>query len=101
MSSSSTSSTTSDQRSQPTSNGGSPMPSVKRAALITHGRPALVQPAVERVRLLAERLGVELVDGEQEADVAVVLGGGGAKLRALPRVLRAGGPGVGGDYGSV
>src|SRR6059058_6116079 len=77
------------------------MPSVKRAALITHGRPSLVQPAVERVRLLAERLGVELVDGEQEADIAVVLGGDGTMLRALARFLGTGVPVIGVNYGRV
>src|SRR6266850_425145 len=101
MSSSSTSSTTSDQRSQPTSNGGSPMPSVKRAALITHRRPALVQSAVEHVQRLAERLGVELVDGEQHADIAVVLGGDGTMLRALARFLGTGVPVIGVNYGRV
>jgi NAD+ kinase len=77
------------------------MPSVKRAALITHGRPELVESAVEHVRRLAERLGVELVDGEQQADIAVVLGGDGTMLRALARFLGTGVPVIGVNYGRV
>src|SRR4051795_9209294 len=91
----------SDLSSQPTSTSGSPMPSVERAALVTHGKPELVEPAVRRVRVLAERLGVELVDGEGDADIAVVLGGDGTMLRALARFLGTGVPVIGVNYGRV
>jgi NAD+ kinase len=77
------------------------MPSVERAALITHGKPELVEPAVERLRGLAERLGVELLEGEREADIAVVLGGDGTMLRALARFLGTGVPVIGVNYGRV
>src|SRR3954449_1758981 len=87
--------------SQTTSTSGSPMPSVERAALVTHGKPELVEPAVRRVRVLAERLSVELLDGEQDADIAVVLGGDGTMLRALARFLGTGVPVIGVNYGRV
>jgi NAD+ kinase len=91
----------SDLSSHQTSTTGSPMPSVERAALLTHGKPELVEPAVGRVRALAERLGVELIDGEAEADIAVVLGGDGTMLRALARFLGSGVPVLGVNYGRV
>src|SRR3954447_39357 len=91
----------SDLSSQTTSTSGSPMPSVERAALVTHGKPELVEPAVRRVRVLAERLGVELLDGEGDADIAVVLGGDGTMLRALARFLGTGVPVIGVNYGRV
>src|SRR5436309_11960066 len=101
MSSSSTSSTQSGRRSHPTSTGGSPMPSVERAALITHGKPEHVAEAVERLQALASRLGVELVDGERDADIAVVLGGDGTMLRALAHFRGSGVPVIGVNYGRV
>src|SRR5438270_4633205 len=99
MSSSSTSSTTSDQRSQPTSSDGSPMPSVKRAAVITIERDG-VDDALERLRAVAERCGVELVAGK-DVDIAIVLGGDGTMLRALARFLGTGIPVIGVNYGRV
>ena len=77
------------------------MPSIERASLVTHGKPELITGAVERVRALASRLGVEIVDGEQEADIAVVLGGDGTMLRALARFLGSGVPVIGVNYGRV
>jgi NAD kinase len=53
--------------------------------VITHGRPVLVEAALDRVRALAARLGVELVADDADADLAVVLGGDGTMLRALKR----------------
>src|SRR3954465_1366141 len=90
-----------DLSSHQTSTSGSPMPSVERAALITHGKPDLVEPAVERMRARAARVGVELVDGEGDADIAVVLGGDGTMLRALARFLGTGVPVIGVNYGRV
>jgi len=69
--------------------------------VITHGRPALVQEAVERVRALAARLGVELVDDDDDADLAVVLGGDGTMLRALKRYLGTDVPVIGVNFGRV
>src|SRR5437763_14667102 len=88
MSTSSTSSTDPTPSSPGGSTTGSPMPSVRSATVITHGRPELVAPAVQRVREVAEQAGVAIVD-EGEPDLAVVLGG----VRAVTRRgrLREGG----------
>jgi NAD+ kinase len=96
MSSSSTSSTENTPNGRPTSTGGSRMPSVKRAAVVTIDRDG----ALERLRAVAERKGVELVDGE-DADIAIVLGGDGTMLRALARFLGTGVPVIGVNYGRV
>lgn len=53
---------------------------------MTHGRAERIGPALERLRAVAERAGVELVD-DDSADLAVVLGGDGTTLRALHRFL--------------
>ena len=75
---------------------------VKRAAVVTHGQPQTIGPALARLATVAREAGVELVMGEQEAekhgldpnngtgtdiDIAVVLGGDGTMLRALHRFL--------------
>ncbi len=75
------------------------MPSVERAAVVTIERDG-VATALKRLRALADRTGVELVDGD-DADVAVVLGGDGTMLRALARFLGTGTPVVGVDFGRV
>jgi NAD+ kinase len=75
------------------------MPSVERAAVVTIERDG-VATALKRLQALAERAGVELVDGEG-ADIAVVLGGDGTMLRALARFLGSGTPVVGVNYGRV
>jgi NAD+ kinase len=77
------------------------MRSVERAALVVHGKPEHVAGAVARLEALAARVGVELVDGEQDADLAVVLGGDGTMLRALARFLAGGIPVIGVNYGRV
>src|SRR4051812_31913694 len=99
MSSSSTSSTESTPSGRPTSTGGSPMPSVKRAAVVTIDRDG-VDGALERLRAVAERCAVELVDGD-DADIVIVLGGDGTMLRALARFLGTGIPVIGVNYGRV
>jgi NAD+ kinase len=75
------------------------MPSVKRAAVVTIERDG-VDDALARLRAVAERCGVELVDGE-DADIAIVLGGDGTMLRALARFLGTGVPVIGVNYGRV
>jgi NAD+ kinase len=75
------------------------MPSVKRAAVITIERDG-VEGALERLRAVAERSGVELVD-EEDVDIAIVLGGDGTMLRALGRFLGTGVPVIGVNYGRV
>jgi NAD+ kinase len=90
------------------------MPSVERAAVVSHGRTRDVGPAVERLRTLAAREHVELLfdadeaakhslepsDGERP-DLAVVLGGDGTMLRALTRFLGTDVPVIGVNFGSV
>ena len=75
---------------------------VRRAAVITHGRPDVIRDAVSRLEVVAEQAGVELVDdaGEQ-ADIAIVLGGDGTMLRALQRFLGTGVPVFGVNFGRV
>jgi NAD+ kinase len=75
------------------------MPSVERVAIVAHGLRD-VDEAVGRVRAVASRLGVDVVDGDA-ADLAVVLGGDGTMLRALRRFLGAGVPVIGVNYGRV
>jgi len=89
---------------------------VKRAAVITHGRPERIGSALERLRVLADERGVELLfpdeeldkhdlgsdDGDLEGtDLAVVLGGDGTMLRALKRFLGMGVPVIGVNFGRV
>jgi NAD+ kinase len=75
------------------------MPSVKRAAVVTIERDG-AEEALARLRAVAERRGVELVDGD-DADIAIVLGGDGTMLRALARFLGTGVPVIGVNYGRV
>jgi NAD+ kinase len=77
------------------------MPSVRTAAVVPGGHAELVDPAVERLRALAEREGVELVDGDGTPDLAIVLGGDGTMLRALTRFLGADVPVLGVNFGRV
>jgi NAD+ kinase len=102
-----------------TSTTGSHAPSreaVRRAAVITHGKTAMIGPALERLEALAREHGVELLlpddelakhgrsDGHaslEEADVVVVLGGDGTMLRALNRFLGTGIPVLGVNFGRV
>jgi NAD+ kinase len=77
------------------------MPPVKTAALIVHGKPRFVEEAVARVRAVADRSGVELVEADAPADIAIVLGGDGTMLRALQRYLGTGTPVIGVNFGRV
>jgi NAD+ kinase len=75
------------------------MPSVERAAVVTIERDG-VGDALTRLRAVADRSGVQLVDGD-EADIAIVLGGDGTMLRALARFLGSNVPVIGVNYGRV
>jgi NAD+ kinase len=89
---------------------------VRRAAVVTHGKPQTIGPALERLRAVARERDVELVisaderekhalagaDGDPaSADLAVVLGGDGTMLRALQAFLGTGVPVIGVNFGRV
>jgi NAD+ kinase len=89
---------------------------VRRAAVITHGKPSVIGPALKRLGDVARSAGVELLLPEDElakhdlagddgdpsrADLVVVLGGDGTMLRALRRFLGTTIPAVGVNFGSV
>ncbi|HUQ23366.1 MAG TPA: NAD(+)/NADH kinase [Gaiellaceae bacterium] len=87
---------------------------VKRAAVVTHGKPQTIGPALARLSTVAREAGVELRLDEDEAqkhgvesgdagevDVAVVLGGDGTILRALTRYLGTNVPVIGVNFGTV
>jgi NAD+ kinase len=89
---------------------------VRRAAVVTHGKPETIGPALGRLEALAVDHGVELVFPEEErekhdlpsadgdpasADLAVVLGGDGTMLRALTRFLGTRVPVIGVNFGRV
>src|SRR3977135_1068375 len=89
---------------------------VRRAAVIAHGKPQTIGPALERLEKVAREAGVELLLPDEEvekhgvgepeedlsdADIAVVLGGDGTMLRALQRFLGTKIPVVGVNFGRV
>ena len=84
--------------------------------MITHGKPATIGPALDRLEKVAREAGVELLLPDEEvekhgygepeedlsaADLAVVLGGDGTMLRALQRFLGANIPVIGVNFGRV
>ncbi|MGZ4431856.1 MAG: NAD(+)/NADH kinase [Gaiellales bacterium] len=73
---------------------------VGRAAVITHGTPERIGDALDRLRAVAERCGVALVD-DDAVDQAVVLGGDGTTLRGLHRFLGTRVPCLGVNFGRV
>ena len=77
------------------------MPSVRRAALLTHGKPERIGDAVRRFEAVARAAGVEVVDDGDDADLAVVLGGDGTMLRALRKFLATSVPVLGVNFGRV
>jgi NAD+ kinase len=89
---------------------------IRRAAVVTHGKPPTIGPAVDRLEKVAREAGVELLLPDEEvekhgigepeqdlssADIAVVLGGDGTMLRALQRFLGADIPVIGVNFGRV
>ena len=74
---------------------------VRRAAVVTHGRPELIQDALARFGDAAVDAGVEVVDDDAAPDLAVVLGGDGTMLRALQAFLGSGVPVLGVNFGRV
>src|SRR5688500_1604347 len=89
---------------------------VRRAAVVTHGKPQTIGPALARLTTVAREAGVELIVGQDEAekhgvtpaeadpadvDVALVLGGDGTMPRALARYLDTGVRVIGVNFGRV
>jgi NAD+ kinase len=89
---------------------------VRRAAVVTHGKPQAIGSALARLATVAREAGVALTMAPEEAekhgleredadladvDLAVVLGGDGTMLRALGRFLGTGVPVIGVNFGRV
>ena len=101
-----------------TQSAGSPTRSasrVKKAAVLTHGKPGQIGSGLARLQAVAQEHGVDLVVSTEEAekhgvdatsdvpptDLVVVLGGDGTVLRALARYLGTGVPVIGVNFGRV
>ncbi len=75
---------------------------VRRATVVTHGKPATIGDALVRLERVASEWGVELREDRPEpADVTIVLGGDGTMLRALRAHLADGTPVFGVNFGRV
>jgi NAD+ kinase len=78
---------------------------VRVAAVVKGGRDGGVREALDRLRGVGRRAGVELlVDDEADGahpDIAIVLGGDGTMLRGLARFIGTGVPVIGVNYGRV
>jgi NAD+ kinase len=89
---------------------------VRRIAVVTHGRPETIGPALARVEELARAADVELIFPRDEvakheidetphelvdAELVLVLGGDGTMLRTLQRLLGTGIPAIGVNFGRV
>ncbi len=90
----------STHRSKPPS-AASEVPVVERVSVIVHGRPARIGDALERLRVVAGRHGIELRDRIGDADLVVVLGGDGTMLRALHETFGRDIPCLGVNFGRV
>jgi NAD+ kinase len=77
------------------------MPPVKRAAVLTHGKPERIGDALQRLEETARKADVELIEDDGSADLVVVLGGDGTMLRALKKYLGTGIPVLGVNFGRV
>jgi NAD+ kinase len=77
-----------------------PSKAVSRVAVVTHGKADRIGDALGRLRSVAERCGVSLVD-DADAELAVVLGGDGTMLRALQRFLGTPVASLGVNFGRV
>jgi NAD+ kinase len=76
------------------------MPSVKKVALVTHGKPGTIGDAVKRVQAAVAAAEAKIVE-DGDADLVVVLGGDGTMLRALKQGLDTGVPVLGVNFGRV
>jgi NAD+ kinase len=81
-------------------NGSTTHSPVETAAVVAHGRID-VEDAVDRVRAVAERAGVELVDEPEGAQLTFAVGGDGTILRTLARLLGTEVPVIGVNFGRV
>ncbi len=88
------------QSSMPSYPPAEPGP-ITRVAVVTHGRPEAIGDALARLRAVCERRGVEIVEQDERAQLAIVLGGDGTTLRALHRFLGSDVPCLGINYGRV
>lgn len=82
-----------------TTESSTPSP-VETAAVVAHGRVD-VREAVERVRSVADRTGVTLVDEPERAQLVIAVGGDGTILRTLALLLGTGVPVIGINFGRV
>ena len=80
--------------------GSSTQSPVETAAIVAHGRVD-VHEAVERVRAVAGRSGVEILDDPAGAQLVIAVGGDGTILRTLARLLGTGIPVLGVNFGRV
>jgi NAD+ kinase len=76
------------------------LPRVETAAVVSHARKD-VHEAVDRVRALAERCGVAVVEEPRDAQLVIALGGDGTILRTLAHLLGSGVPVLGVNLGRV
>lgn len=76
------------------------MLSVSRIAVVSHGKPEVIEPATARLEALCADAGVAIVE-PAEAELAVVLGGDGTILRALRDFLGTPLPVLGVNFGRV
>ena len=76
------------------------MPSIRRIAVVSFGKPEVIEAAIARLEAVCAACGVEIVERE-DADLAVVLGGDGTILRALRQFLGTAVPVIGVNFGRV
>jgi NAD+ kinase len=74
---------------------------IRRAAVVSHGRPETLGDALGRLQERARSAGVELVEEAGAADLVVALGGDGTMLRALRATLGKPTPVFGVRFGRV